>query len=506
MSLLELSIKGMRKQLEGQSRTLIFREIYQNAVDTDAKVIHFTLRRLEPHGLTEFTCSDDDPEGFKRLSDAYTLFDESLKGADPTKRGRWNRGEKDVIVLSEELTIKTTKGTVHFDVKKNERSESRSRLEAGSTIVGLFKLKKSEFDEIEAYAKSVLPPAGIQVFFNEALLVPKIPVHSFEAFLPTVKTDEDGIPRDTVRKTKVCLHEVTAGDKAKVFELGIPVVELDGGDKFHIDVQQKVPLNSERDNIPPSYLRKLRTAVLNESIEILEPEDLSAKWIDVALESKDVTEKAVLGVVRGRHGDKVAGATPFDKESEDLAKSLGFEIIGTRAYSAEARENIRRFNAIPPATHVAPSQREKEDKLSRFTAIPEERWTADQHRIAEYAIDLARELLDVALDVRIVEAPGSDVVACYGTPKEGRGRLTFNHGHSVMGTKFFARSIIDVKVNELLIHEFAHHFEGNHLNVGYHDALSRLGAKLAKLVFDNSSFFTEKGAKKVTAEQLARKK
>lgn len=509
MSLLELSIKGMRKRLEGQSKTLIFREIYQNAVDTDAKVIRATLARLEDQPrLAVLTFEDDDPEGFKRLSDAYTLFDESLKGADPTKRGRFNQGEKDVIVLAEEVTIQTTKGTIHFDVLKNERTESRKRREAGSLFTGVFRLTKTELEEIEAYVQTLLPPTSAQVFFNGTLLLPKSPAHTFETTLPTVRTDDEGVPRPTERKTRVHLHEVSRGDVARIYELGIPVVALDGGEKYHVDVQQKVPLNADRDNVPPSYLRKLRTLVLNETASILEPDDLAAKWVDAGLEGKDVTPEALQAVVTGRFGDKVAGATPFDKESEDMAKSLGFAIVPTRAFSKEARDNFREKapDAIPPATKVAPSQREKEDKLSRFVAIPEEKWTKDQQRIAAYSMDVARQLMDVEISVRIVSAPGSDVVACYGPEGEKKGRLTFNHGHQVMGDRWFARPVIDVKVNDLVLHELGHHYEGNHLNVGYHGALTLLGAKLAKLAFETPAFFVEKGATKPTNEQLAKRR
>ena len=43
--------------------------------------------------------------------------------------------------------------------------------------------------------------------------------------------------------------------------MGIPVVET--GDRYHVDVQQKVPLNMDRDNVTPAYLRAIRVAVLN---------------------------------------------------------------------------------------------------------------------------------------------------------------------------------------------------------------------------------------------------
>ena len=37
------------------------------------------------------------------------------------------------------------------------------------------------------------------------------------------------------------------------------------------------------------------------------------------------------------------------------------------------------------------------------------------------------------------------------------------------------------EVDEILIHEVAHHFSDDHLSSRYHDALCKLGAKLARL-------------------------
>jgi hypothetical protein len=40
------------------------------------------------------------------------------------------------------------------------------------------------------------------------------------------------------------------------------------------------------------------------------------------------------------------------------------------------------------------------------------------------------------------------------------------------------------KLHELCIHEFAHHFESNHLDKAFYKALQRLGAKLTACALD----------------------
>jgi len=58
--------------------------------------------------------------------------------------------------------------------------------------------------------------------------------------------DENGILRSRKRTTKVRLFEVPIGG-AYLYEMGMPVVPIDC--KWSVDVQQKVPLNIERDNV-----------------------------------------------------------------------------------------------------------------------------------------------------------------------------------------------------------------------------------------------------------------
>ena len=56
-----------------------------------------------------------------------------------------------------------------------------------------------------------------------------------------------------------------------LYEMGLPIVET--GDKWHVSVGQKVPLNRDRNNVRPAFLRAVRTLVLNEMHERLTEED-----------------------------------------------------------------------------------------------------------------------------------------------------------------------------------------------------------------------------------------
>jgi hypothetical protein len=74
-------------------------------------------------------------------------------------------------------------------------------------------------------------------------------------------------------------------------------------------------------------------------------------------------------------------------------------------------------------------------------------------------------------------------VACYGD-----GKLDFNLFR--LGHKWFQQGITE-EVDQLLIHEFGHHFSGDHLSEEYHDGLCRLGAGLKALAMKKPEAFRQ---------------
>ena len=86
--------------------------------------------------------------------------------------------------------------------------------------------------------------------------------------------------------------------------MGIPIMELED-DKWHVDVQQKVPLSRDRDNVTPAYLRKVRAAVLNAKVDDLTEEDSTAGWVAAAAGAPEATDVALQTLINKRWGGKV---------------------------------------------------------------------------------------------------------------------------------------------------------------------------------------------------------
>ena len=135
--------------------------------------------------------------------------------------------------------------------------------------------------------RSILCP--IPTYFNGKEIAPRKPLRKFRAVLPTEIADEQGIPRKRDRETEIRIYKVLDGEVPTIYEKGLPIVELSGGIKWHVDVQQKVPLSYDRDNITPAYARDVYTVVLKEMVDYVETvAEAAAPWVRTAIDRKSV--------------------------------------------------------------------------------------------------------------------------------------------------------------------------------------------------------------------------
>src|ERR1035437_6520899 len=223
---------------------------------------------------------DDSPNGFADLSHAFTLFADSAKKQDVGKRGRFNLGETLVLAVCDEAEIASTKGTVVFD--KAGRHLRRSKRERGSVFTGTLRMTNEEIEHCAGMMRQLISPANIATLFNGEVIPPRSPVATTTAALPTEIADEEGYLRRTSRKTAIEIYEPEPDETATLYEMGIQVVET--GDRWHVNVTQKIPLNVDRDNVPPSYMALIRTVVVEATRERLTVEDANSTWVRDAIQ------------------------------------------------------------------------------------------------------------------------------------------------------------------------------------------------------------------------------
>ena len=479
MNWFDVDRAGLAKLLERRGKAFAVFEIISNAWDTAAKKVVVEFHAVKGQPKAELLVDDDDPTGFKDLSHAFTLFAESEKKSKSETRGRFNLGEKLVLAICDEATIFSTSGAVRFD--KTGRHLLKNARSKGSHVSMTLRMLHGEFGEALDAVRTLIPPAGIETGGNgEPLTAPTL-VHSMEVELPTEVADADGNLKRSRRKTKVFVYEPRKGETAAPYELGVPVVET--GDRWHIDVQQKVPLNMDRDNVPPAFLREVRTAVVNALHEKLEKNDANQPWVREATSDKDCSPEATETVMGLRFGENRVAYAPSDPEANSLAVSKGFTVVHGGMMNATEWANAKKAGAVLPAGQVTPSPKPYSESGSPLKLVDVKDYTSGMHNIVAYTVSLGVKLMNKAIFVRIANDITWPFNATY-----GKGQLTFNLGR--LGHEFFKYGPTEA-VNRLLIHEFGHEYADDHLSAEYHDALCKLGAKLTDLALHNPGLFAD---------------
>src|SRR5687768_5285101 len=103
----------------------------------------------------------------------------------------------------------------------------------------------------------VLPPPNIRTVVNGEVIGSRAPMATGRGMLMTEAVDEEGRLHRPHEFTDVRVYAPQAGEKAHLYEMGIPIVELPE-DTYHVSVEQKVPLSLERDAVTPYYLQTVR--------------------------------------------------------------------------------------------------------------------------------------------------------------------------------------------------------------------------------------------------------
>jgi hypothetical protein len=474
----EVDKDGLQQLIERRGKAFVVTELIQNAWDEDVTAVDVGIRYDARTRRAFLDIQDDSPDGFSDLRDAFTLFKASKKKADAEKRGRFNLGEKLVLALASRATIRTTKGTVSFD-KDGRTTDTAKRRQRGTVFTAEFPTFSAQ-DVVDtiALAFRLIPPGNVTTHINGNALKQREPLVRFEATLPTEISGPEGGLRRSNRKAWVEVYEPWDGNEPGIYELGIPVVDTE--DRFVVNVCQKVPLNIERDNVTPAYLRQLRTLVANNTVDLLTGEDATSTWVNEALTSPDIAPAAVQKIVTERFGDRAVLYDPNDREANERATAAGYSVIGARTLPKEAWTNIRRVeDLLPVAGAVTPGSntilaRQLEGEGEGRKPLPFDKWTAAHKAFADYAQRFALYTINQPVSVEFFHDT-IDVSAAAWYARGSR-KLTINIAR--LG-KAWLKSDTPT-VDELLIHEFAHDRVSDHLSDRFHDECCRIGS-LAKL-------------------------
>jgi len=460
----EVDKNGLAQIQGDKPKTYILRELIQNAWDEDIKECEVTLQMLS--GKIKATVSDDSPEGFRDLTDSFTLFKETYKRSDPTKRGRFNLGEKQAIARCIYAYIETTKGAVVFD--KYGRHTKRSKRAKGSMVEVLFHANRTDFQTILMTIKNYLPPKNIRFTLNGEHIPSREPKRIVSAMLMT-ENKEGQIFKRTTRKTEIHIHQ--ANGTAYLYEMGIPVTSIEC--KYSVEIQQKVPLSIDRETVPEAYLKDVYAEVLNAMANELQKEEASETWVRLGSEDERVQKETLKQVIEQRYGDKVVVANPFDRVSVDDALSHGYKAIYGSEMSKEEWNRIKEYELIPSSSQIF-----SHEFVSSTPYEPNE----DMEKVSNLAKKIAERFLHTMIGTIFLRSPKATVGASYDTATK---ILTFNV--SKLGLGFFNPPVSERVIN-LLIHELGHE-KGMHTETGYHETITDLAGKLVIVALREPDFF-----------------
>tara|TARA_Y100000310_G_scaffold326019_1_gene390351 strand:- start:5990 stop:7474 length:1485 start_codon:yes stop_codon:yes gene_type:complete len=482
----DIDLDGLGKILERRGgKYFAVYELLSNSWDPDnTKNVDITLKPEPNCPAAHINVTDDDPDGFSDLRHAFTMFAESEKKSDPRKAGRFNQGEKLFLAICAWAEIASTKGTIKFQ-PDGTRHKSQKRTKAGSSVTAVMKMTRAELQETFEALDKIIPPVGITTTINGKEIPHRKPIITFVASLKTEISDEEGNLKPTLRKTEVQIIETLPNEVASIYELGIPVVET--GDKYHVNILQKVPLNMDRDNVTPAFLQQVRTVVFNHTYKLLDDDDATDDWVNKATSDEKCEDEAFEKAMHLRFGNKRVSNDLSDPEGTKKAMSKGYEIVFGGSLTKGQWKNARRSDAIKPAGRVTPSDKPYSPHGTPLNKIEVENWTPQMHRVVEFYKRMAINLLAKSIYVVIANDSKLQAAATYGPG----GILVLNK--MSLGSKFFDNFPDNMEeVCNLFIHELGHEFSGDHLSEKYYNSLTMLGARMVTFALKDPKLFDVK--------------
>jgi hypothetical protein len=470
--------EGLRKTLARKSKAFVVYELLQNGFDAGSTKVTVSLTEPDSKGKSVLECIDDAPGGYVDLSHSHTMFAESAKKSDPKLRGRFNVGDKMVLALCDKASITSMTGRVMFQPNGTRKHDTKIKTRVGSEFQGELYLTPAEYADIKKRVGLVIPP--VPTTFNGKPIPMRKPLHEFKVTLPTEIADETGVSKLRQRATQVRLYEVPDGE-AYLYEMGMPVVNIDC--KWSVDVQQKVPLNIERDNVSPAYLKAIFGAILTEKGDDISDEDAAATWVSTAMESTNATPEAVKKVFQKKFGADAVFQDHVDIGANKEATAAGKPVVPTGAVTKNVRKILIKAGV----------KKAGEDHCT-FVAgpnnvIPDSKLTVPMRRYKSFIEQVAPLVLDHKLKkVVFADDPKAKLLGC----------TQWSPKNYVFTVNIAKHDVTDWYANyDLFIHELAHFYvqRNDHLFEGFWRAVSDIGSRLAVLALNRPNLFPVKPSK-----------
>jgi hypothetical protein len=468
----------MAELQSGREPWQLVKELVSNAWDESTTLCTATVVSLTPK--TAKVVVTDDGGGFKSVEDAWTIYGHTDKRANPNTRGRYNLGEKEIISIARDATIRTSGKIIHFPKEGGRVVTNDPKPSKGTVVTCIVAWGPRQVEECVARLKELLTPRGMSYIVNGVPILWNRPLQTIEGTLETIIQESVDQPmRTTKRKTGI---EIFNGNLPghKIYEMGIPIQDIDSDYSFNI--LQKVPMPPNRDTVRERYLRDLYAIATEAMAPVLPDEQASSQWVRMAVESQKLAPATLDIIKKKRFGTNVV-LRSTDVQANECAEHNGYTVLNSRQFSREEREAYATVGVVSAKEQFG-SKYKPGDLTIEPTSneIPEEKWDAGMRRVAEYTRWLAKELMQVDLKV-IMYSEINDAAAAR---SNGRTVVMFNKFR--LGNAWFEKITPDT--TGTLLHEFAHCLGTGH-DTSYNHSLADLAGKCVHLAVEKHGFFWE---------------
>ena len=441
----DVSEQGLRDLNVGREPWDLIKEFIQNTWDeapfaSECRVeIHPSADQEE----TVVTVEDNGP-GFANIEDAYTMMGNTQKRSEPTKRGRFNRGEKDAISVSQEAIIETVGHTVTFPREGGRREEANDR-GRGTLITAKMPWGEAERIRTVTKLKTLRPPASCHTTVNGTPVTAKPAEAVRRAQLETViQENGNGPMKKTKRNTRIEITDQHDPErKSRIYEMGIPVEEILC--PWDVDVMQKIPLDEKRDNVGKTYMNRIYAEVLNEVHYMTEAREFGSEWVKRAIEHQEISREAVRATLKGRYEAERAVFSTMDYDANQRAQRAGYAVIDRGGLSGPEVKAFRNHAGVVDSDIAFPSPKPPSKDYEADLGTP-------QHEFAQWATEISRQC-GVNAEVRFFKEPESERLAdCQASTRNPT--MRFNEGK--LSLEFFEEPYGRREQYNLLIHELGH--------------------------------------------------
>jgi len=303
---LAVSTEGFSEQQRGRPLAHLVKELVQNALDSVGGAGRIELE-FTPTGprTASVRCADDGP-GAEDLTQLNVVFVTGKKNG-VTQRGRMSRGFKELLSIATSARVRSRDQELLFTVGKGgaRRVVHQRDMDWHNGFEATMEIEHDDADrDLTGYFQSFLLPAGVTLSVNGSPVSVR-PVHrAVEARLTTERFAKGRWEKSSLA-TWVHLIAVNEGEGPLIYEMGIPVCAVEWSEPYHCDVQQRCPMNPNRDAVMSGYPARLHRACLPALLSEMTTERALASWVgEAAQDATNEVQKAVViqafgeGVVR----------------------------------------------------------------------------------------------------------------------------------------------------------------------------------------------------------------